>query len=169
MLSSSIEPRITDSVYLDMLLPIKPAILPDESNPISWILNNCNDVDLIVTREIIFGFTFVLMRLSAFIMSVVVLALSFMPCRDNDAMVADNEMYHIELSHKNGQEHQPHADLCSPLCICACCSSASTTVPIPLTIDAIILRAAKPAFIEHYTGSVTAISLPIWQPPQRIA
>jgi hypothetical protein len=71
------------------------------------------------------------MKILAYILCVVVLALSVMPCIDEHS---DNTLQKIELTQStNTSNHQSDTDHCSPFCTCQCCQ-ANFTVSNPLTI-----------------------------------
>ena len=59
------------------------------------------------------------MRLFAFILSIIILALSVVPCSDNDNC---NQPTTELSSDHSGHEHQE--DSCTPFCTCSCCGCA---------------------------------------------
>lgn len=106
------------------------------------------------------------MKFFAVIMAMLILGLSVLPCRD-DAFKDHAKYSMLEVSHNEDGHNEGHADNCSPLCICSCCSVV-TVYNTPILIE-------LPNFenrIEHvscYSGALINISLPVWQPPQLIA
>lgn len=104
------------------------------------------------------------MRFTAFIMALLVLVLSCLPCADADAMPdVKTEL----LKHSGpGHPHQ-HEDLCSPFCHCSCCSTFSI-ITIPLLIPAPIQQPAGITYTAQVPDAVIEISLPVWQPPQLV-
>ncbi|TKK66317.1 hypothetical protein FC093_17175 [Ilyomonas limi] len=102
------------------------------------------------------------MKIFAFIMAVMVLALSVMPCADVTAAVNKNAK--AVVSELNHQQDCPKSDDCSPFCQCACC----TGFPINHTIVRItylIFFEANPSG-SFLPSEPIKIALPIWQPPQ---
>lgn len=100
------------------------------------------------------------MKFFAFIMAVIVLTLSCMPCSDVGETF-NNSKSEFQKSHSNESQK---SDVCSPFCTCSCCSGFSinhfTTVLTNI-----------PAYLANPTSSllpsdVIKVALPIWQPPQ---
>ena len=63
------------------------------------------------------------MKLFCYIFSLYFLALSCLPCTDNEHAVIPPQ-YQTELVVENDHEHENHTncnDLCTPFCTCACC------------------------------------------------
>lgn len=103
------------------------------------------------------------MKLIAFIMALLVLVLSLLPCVDNTfAMKADKAK--TELTNSTHQQDEPHEDACSPFCICSCCAGFS--IFYPFAKIEIAALAHKPAYTSFLAAQVFEVSLPIWQPPQ---
>src|SRR5688572_28419850 len=104
------------------------------------------------------------MKIFAFIMAIMVMLQSFLPCGD-DAVVmkAGKAQMEVSIDHHQSDDHD-HEDNCSPFCHCACCASFSITrtivsISTPLPDSAI-------SFSSFYNSSIINISLPVWQPPQ---
>ena len=104
------------------------------------------------------------MKLLAFFMGFLVLALSCLPCADgevqNDASINNvkSELVHTQ------QDGDDHDDACSPFCHCICCAAFSVNHIIPLAIIPF-----PPSSINHsafYISAIAEFSIPIWQPPQ---
>jgi hypothetical protein len=105
------------------------------------------------------------MKFIAFIMALLILVLSVLPCADNTfAMKA--EKVKTEISNFAHQESDPHADACSPFCICSCCAGFSIFYPLAKIEFAAL--AHKPAYTSLLAAPVFKIALPIWQPPQLV-
>lgn len=105
------------------------------------------------------------MKLIAFIMALLVLVLSVLPCADSAfAMKADKA--ETELIKSAHQESVPHEDACSPFCICSCCAGFSILYPLS-KIEFAVSR-HKPDHTSLLTAPVFKIALPIWQPPQLV-
>ncbi len=104
------------------------------------------------------------MKFFAFIMAVLVLALSVMPCADNgNAMYGGKAKTQIT---KQSQQDDNHNDACSPFCTCSCCAGFSVNhfVASVTTI---------PKFTNHpasrfLPSEIIEVALPIWQPPQLV-
>ena len=110
------------------------------------------------------------MRCIAFIMAVLVLALSFFPCEEAD-INAEGSMQHREVYHNAAKKTTApddhggdHKDNCSPFCHCSCCAGFSMNHQLAeLTTN---LAPYNPAYASHYLMAVREVSIPIWQPPQ---
>lgn len=105
------------------------------------------------------------MKFLAFVMAILVLALSLIPCADESMAIHKDEIK-AEISKATHQHDVPHEDICSPFCHCACCS-AVTIIPF-ITIDN-----ARPVTDIQIKAAVlrtdiTHITLPVWQPPQLV-
>ena len=102
------------------------------------------------------------MRLTAFILAILVLILSCLPCADVDTLPDIK----TELAkHSGSVPHHDHKDLCSPFCHCSCCSTYSL-VSIPLLLPDVTERPVAPVYTAYISKAVIEISLPVWQPPQ---
>jgi hypothetical protein len=103
------------------------------------------------------------MKIVAFIMAFLVLALSIMPCADT---AAHDSNIRIELNKSTPQTDNPHNDDCSPFCHCTCCASIS--------IDHFVVSATHISCLQckavqaYLPADVIEIALPIWQPPQSV-
>ena len=96
-------------------------------------------------------------------MTVMVLALSCMPCMD-DAYAMNSSNAKTEFSKPGKQQEHNDTDACSPFCTCNCCTGF-TFLFTPYQIDhSISLSAEKTAF--HLPSKISDIALPVWQPPQ---
>ncbi|QMU26527.1 DUF6660 family protein [Adhaeribacter radiodurans] len=103
------------------------------------------------------------MKWVAVIFSFYLLVLSCIPCadaapRDNAAQTA------FSVDDNKAESHSSDVDLCSPLCLCTCCTGATLVHPaikvesIPVQVN-IPVPVYQPVSISHPTFS-------IWQPPQ---
>ncbi len=103
------------------------------------------------------------MRIFAFIMAVIILALNGVQCMDSVTLMKNDGAKAEILKSNNPQEHS-NTDDCSPFCTCSCCSSFTyvvTNIKAEPTI-----HASEKLHIGHLPSSVVKVSLPIWQPPQ---
>lgn len=77
------------------------------------------------------------MKLFAYILSFVVLALTVIPCVD---VPKDNSVQKIELSTTTSDHHQSDTDHCSPFCTCQCCQTNFYIPNIAVTFTADIME-----------------------------
>lgn len=105
------------------------------------------------------------MRFFAFIMAVIVMALSCIPCMDGAYAMTTNSVMIENSTSKNPQEKQhKDTDACSPFCTCNCCAGFAFS-PSSIKLQPIVHIAAK-KYSSYLSSSAIANSLPIWQPPQ---
>ncbi len=101
------------------------------------------------------------MKFVAFIMAVLVLAQSVMPCAD--AEVAPNAGK-AKITKQSQQQSNNHSDACSPFCSCACCAGFSINHFIA---SIAIIPPYESNLVTGFLPSVIMeVALPIWQPPQ---
>jgi hypothetical protein len=105
------------------------------------------------------------MKIIAFIMALLVLALSVIPCADNGIAVNDSKAK-TEIAKSTTEKGGTHQDDCSPFCTCNCCAG----FPINHFVASIqvILPYSEPTKTAYLPCEITEISLPIWQPPRLI-
>lgn len=77
------------------------------------------------------------MKLFAYILSFVVLALTAIPCVD---VPNDNTLQKSEISQNTSNNHQSNTDHCSPFCICQCCQTNFYISNIAVTFTADIIE-----------------------------
>ena len=107
------------------------------------------------------------MRIIAFVLAFIVLALSCLPCADEAyAMNGGNTKADI-VKTSNQQNDQDHEDACSPFCHCTCCAGFS----INHIFGSVSLINFQPGqnFTSFLPADTIEISLPIWQPPQLLS
>ena len=102
------------------------------------------------------------MRLFSFLMAVLILSLSCLPCGDVNISVVKEGKAKYELAKcADGDQHD---DDCSPFCHCSCCASFSIHHQVA------IAQPAYPSFVPlhatRYLESIRQVSIPVWQPPQ---
>ena len=104
------------------------------------------------------------MKFFAFIMAIIVFALSVMPCKDAAGISYKNAK--IEISQTTNSQNVPFNDACSPFCQCSCCagftinhSANYATVPPVNVIN------PSDSFLPF---SIIKVALPVWQPPQLV-
>ena len=103
------------------------------------------------------------MKIFAFILAFILLALSVMPCMD--ATEVNDSMAKTAISKPGDQHRHGDSDNCSPFCSCSCCSVLVTYQALSFyylhkpVIQAKKYSAYKPSFYSE-------ISFSIWQPPK---
>jgi hypothetical protein len=104
------------------------------------------------------------MRLFAFIMAVLVLSLSCLPCGDVNTLVQKEGKVKYELSKCDDGDR--HEDDCSPFCHCSCCAGFSIHHQV-----AAVQQSFPPLNSIHaarYIETIREVSIPVWQPPQLV-
>ncbi|HVW61416.1 MAG TPA: hypothetical protein VHC48_15300 [Puia sp.] len=103
------------------------------------------------------------MRLSAFILNLLMTVMILVPCRDHKVlgMSAGRTQQVYAAAQGDGQAD----DDCSPLCTCSCCASVSPLIYTPVVegvIPALVTR-KFPIYIapDHYADRSA-----VWQPPR---
>ncbi len=103
------------------------------------------------------------MKFLASIMAVIILALSMMPCTDEEALMhAGNTS---DLAQQAKCPEQQHSDDCSPLCTCSCCASFFAFFQSSNKAN-LVLQAPAPVYSSLVVSTTFSIPLPIWQPPR---
>jgi len=103
------------------------------------------------------------MKLLAFVMAFLILALSCLPCADGDVQTVSIDNIKTEVGHSE-QEDNDHEDACSPFCHCICCAGVSVN-----HVMAIAIVPASQSSINHssfHNSSIAEVSIPVWQPPK---
>jgi hypothetical protein len=77
------------------------------------------------------------MKLFAYILVFVVLALTAIPCVD---VPKDNSVQKTELTYTTSDHHQSDTDHCSPFCTCQCCQTSFHVSNIAVTFTADIIE-----------------------------
>lgn len=105
------------------------------------------------------------MKIFAFIMALMVLVLSFMPCMDD--AYAMNSQNAKSLISKSGQPQEHNdTDACSPFCTCNCCTGFTVLLTPQNVNHSNTLSTEKSSF--HLPSKISDIALPVWQPPQLV-
>ena len=102
------------------------------------------------------------MRCLTFIMAILVLSLSCLPCGDVEATVLKEGKATYELSKCSTDDE--HEDNCSPFCHCSCCAGFSIHHQVAVLQQPWLLFA--PTHVARYIESIREVSIPVWQPPQ---
>jgi hypothetical protein len=102
------------------------------------------------------------LKLSSFILGLYIVILIGLPCVDNDT---NNCSDYISVNTKNSENSHNHdIDLCSPFCVCECCS---TVFEVSTENIELFVRTFKFENITFYqTKKVSLIAQVIWQPPK---
>ena len=111
------------------------------------------------------------MKLTIHIFTFYMFALSLVPCGDGGGGIVEIANHFVGIEHQDSSDHDQHSntcndDLCSPFCICSCCSSVlDAPVKLPFVVKSLTpAPGIKPSFVPDFTLS----SFPafIWQPPK---
>ncbi|UYQ95431.1 hypothetical protein MKQ68_10005 [Chitinophaga horti] len=106
------------------------------------------------------------MKLFPVLLAFFLLVLSILPCRDGIDACAE-EATPTAFHQPEHQEHEQHADACSPFCACACCSIQSMKAPFIVATAAPLY--AIIVYASTFVPDVSEMPLPIWQPPRLTA
>ncbi|MHB1106390.1 MAG: DUF6660 family protein [Lutibacter sp.] len=101
------------------------------------------------------------MKIIAIIISIITITFSALPC-DDDVNLNDQQLTSISQSSNNDNGG---IDLCSPFCICICCTGVvlEPTIQRDILISEIPAKELNTGYIASFTSnSLTLIS----QPPQ---
>lgn len=110
------------------------------------------------------------MNLFCYIFSLYYLALSCLPCTDNEHEVLPPQ-YQIESISQNDHDHENHShcnDICSPFCSCACCGmtiSFQSTINYTTEFQLIVLPIVSENFSYQSPNSLQYLQ-GVFQPPQ---
>ena len=103
------------------------------------------------------------MRLSAFILNMLMCVMILIPCRDHKAlgMSKDRTPRMVATTPVSGQAD----DDCSPLCTCSCCASVSSVVYM-LVIEGFAPAPVVKKFPVYIAPDYGADRSAVWQPPR---
>ena len=111
------------------------------------------------------------MKIAIHIFTIYMLALSLIPCGDGGGGILEiaNDLFGIE--HQHLSDHEQHSnncgdDLCTPFCICSCCSSAlDTPSKLPYRIKTPTpFPNSTPSWFKNEISF--SLDQSIWQPPK---
>lgn len=104
--------------------------------------------------------TFVQMKLLFHIVfAIYFVSLTLMPCGEQDLC---NETKHEQTDPNNDTHHSD--DICSPLCVCACCATHFVVKAFdPLTNQITVMHTV---YTIHKEAKTNSTIIPIWQPPK---
>ena len=100
------------------------------------------------------------MKYFTFIMTLLILALSVMPCADG--FIDGKPM--AEIAENQSHSEEDHPDACSPLCHCSCCAGFSINHFIPCVKNRLCYRSSPT--ISFLIPEITGASFSFWQPPR---
>ncbi|MDX2190448.1 MAG: DUF6660 family protein [Bacteroidota bacterium] len=101
------------------------------------------------------------MRLISIILSIIVGALSVLPCSDNEN--CNQEKLGLATDHSN---HQHEEDFCTPFCVCSCCGSIGFTISVPFFDIQITRYEISKTTIPYYSDLSSSYFYSFWQPPK---
>lgn len=106
------------------------------------------------------------MKLVHYILALYTVLLSCIPCQDVVIAASDNANTVNIISGAEDTNNHSSVDLCSPFCICACCSAITLqhTIATLLETPFFSFPDEKTFDYSHRTGSGDLTS--IWQPPR---
>lgn len=103
------------------------------------------------------------MRSLYFIVTMIVIGLSLMPCRDSGIAGKPGTTLSVNKASDN-HTHKQDQDQCSPFCQCACCN-----VPSVSRINAFLIippLRAETTYTDILPAKILKSSISIWQPPK---
>lgn len=103
------------------------------------------------------------MRWFAFILSLYILAMSCIPCTDEQTTLDENNQS-ISLFSVDQDPPVEQPDLCSPLCICSCCGGFVVTYVSTSLTNAPLFKEDMTAIYKQ--DFISKLSSTIWQPPK---
>jgi hypothetical protein len=103
-----------------------------------------------------------LMRIAGYILSIMVLALTCLPCSDARCAMAAAKAKATHAANQSNDED--HEDACSPFCHCACCAGFS----IQHIVSSFHLMAPgkNAGHYSFYTVALKEMASVVWQPPK---
>ena len=103
------------------------------------------------------------MRIIAFILSFVVLALTAVPCIDK---LEENCLQKQEVSQEASHSHQDGLDHCSPFCTCQCCQ---VSFFVPAHISAVTLVTSINNFVNISKAPESFYIFEFYNPPKSLS
>jgi hypothetical protein len=101
-------------------------------------------------------------KLLTFIFAFYFLALPLLPC--GDEIECNLSVQQMVVQSQNHSEHEHQTDLCSPFCICSCCSIAINLHHAKSL--SIIPFGITQKFSERHFSFVSEFMRSVWQPPK---
>ena len=106
-------------------------------------------------------------RIVSFVMAIIVMVLSCIPCSDVEAMPIEiNTPATITATPANlPGNNSVHADMCTPFCTCSCCAGfALLPLESKFALEPIVF--ADTIYGVYQPQSFVDVFFPIWQPPK---
>ena len=103
------------------------------------------------------------MKIFAFIMACIVLALSCTYCTDGVSVMKGNKQK-VAIVKKSDNSKKNQSDNCSPFCQCSSCPGFYISKSI--NSSELIVFQTSTEFCFLHSNNLIGIPLPIWQPPQ---
>jgi len=106
------------------------------------------------------------MKFLSLILSIAILAVSFVPCTDNLVIMTGSSLKkEIKSSPNSSNEHNNTSDSCSPFCTCSCCAASAIYSPFSRAqVVKVIFQSKKYPLYNISLNSEVFYS--IWQPPK---
>lgn len=105
------------------------------------------------------------MRFFTFIMAIMVLVLSCIPCAEAEAIASKNESKTLHIKKSDTQNLPFTSDICSPFCSCSSCLGFPITTTVSPSFSLLYTFGQK-IYNAFYPQVISSISLSIWQPPK---
>src|SRR5689334_4314369 len=100
------------------------------------------------------------MKVFTFLMALLVLSLSILPCADAAAATGACK---TEISSANDNDNDQQ-DACSPFCRCTCCAHPTLQHSPQLLVSTVGLFNIH--FDSYAVSTLAEMAIPVWQPPQ---
>ena len=105
------------------------------------------------------------MKLALYILALYTIVLSCIPCQD-EIQLPVSEVSSSYISRNADQNQQNPMDLCSPFCICACCSGITLQYITAILPDITIFSFPEEKSFTYMFHPGSGNSMIIWQPPR---
>lgn len=106
------------------------------------------------------------MKFISVIISIIILALSFVPC--TDSISPNQESQSLSTSHQESRNHKQHSDFCSPLCVCSCCGTVVAQIEADSGIETYQEQTSTLKESIFKQNLPTDLYYSIWEPPKII-
>lgn len=104
-------------------------------------------------------------RLTYIILAVYIFLCALYPCTDSDMHTGPIQEGIAILSDHDHSHSGVELDICSPFCICSCCS-ANIRLSVPNQIEQTYVEHNTVLISQYIEHPVLDVSLAIWQPPK---
>ncbi|MBP9664013.1 MAG: hypothetical protein KBD94_05285 [Pyrinomonadaceae bacterium] len=108
------------------------------------------------------------MRIASLFFIVYTFILVTQPCQDIASLLSACDGEGTRIAHVEGEpDTRSDADLCSPFCICSCCSLPVSEARLAMTVTVRTTLAPVAAQATDYENAATySFQNSIWQPPK---